>query len=669
MTIKLLLPLIFIASSLFGFQQSLRDSVNFRADVETLFQDGLNQYRAGRYTTAASVFSRIVLQFPAHQRTTASFLMAAKAYYFTGDYRNSVKHLEQLIARYADSRFTADAYYTLALNYYSQKEYLNAATELLLLENKAADQQLKKKSRQILNSLIAIRLTTKEIRGLIDRAGSDEVRAIFASVLAERLLNMGDAGGAAGLLRSVSSPAENEGAIKQASELLSKIEEGGVAKIGVVLPLMQQNGDRPTNNVGIEMLEGMRLALVQHNEESDTKIAIELRDSRHDTMLVAAQIKEFTAQKNVSAILGPVYSDEVATAAPIAAQAGVPLITPTATSNGLTNLGSTLFQANPDYEVRGRAMAQYAKLILGMSDLAVLAAVDSASSLLTEAFIDEARRLGARIVAVEHYKPDETDLREPILALRKQAWQQLQLTVMNFGSGLRSADVRKLLAWGISRVTLDTLRQKKRILDVEVLFGKNGKRIADSLGIPTEEIRPPRDNMEEPARGIDALFLPLSSPNEMGVITSQLKFYNVRPQLLGSGMWYDLGELDLHRLATNGVIFATDAHWNETDPDYQEFIREYREEFDKRPTRNSLFGYDIMKLALTAMKKNPWNKAVIAATLASGQMFKGLHSRIVFDSSRVNPILTILQYKNRTLVRLGEIDTSKRELIMDENEP
>ena len=76
---------------------------------------------------------------------------------------------------------------------------------------------------------------------------------------------------------------------------------------------------------------------------------------------------------NVVAVLGPISSDEVFASAGVANAKQVTLLTPTATSNGIAAIGPYVFQGNPDYDTRGRAMAAFAWDRLGARKFAVLA--------------------------------------------------------------------------------------------------------------------------------------------------------------------------------------------------------------------------------------------------------------------------------------------------------
>ncbi|MBI3579535.1 MAG: ABC transporter substrate-binding protein [Ignavibacteriales bacterium] len=160
------------------------------------------------------------------------------------------------------------------------------------------------------------------------------------------------------------------------------------------------------------------------------------------------------------------------------------------------------------------------------------------------------------------------------------------------------------------------------------------------------------------------MFFPIAGPEEIGIVASQLRYFNFQTHVLGTGNWNDLSELEQNRNYTNGVVFSSDAYWEETDQLYRNFDGKFEAAYNKKPTRNALFGYDAMKLLLRVIKQGATRRAEIASALSAVHNFIGVHSKISFRNSRVNSFLTLMQFKNRALKKIGEIDVEKKEIIM-----
>ncbi len=281
----------------------------------------------------------------------------------------------------------------------------------------------------------------------------------------------------------------------------------------------------------------------------------------------------------------------------------MPIITPTATSTGIAAIGEYVFQANPDFVIRGQAMAQYAALILGANRFAVLASEDTVDKIIADAFDREVKDLGGQIVDVQWYNPGQTDLRDELMAMRKRGMELTEPIVVNFGGKVRPAEIKRMAQWGIPQQALDSLTASGVVESVEALFGPGGARIADSLKIPTQRIKAKYDSLGIPVTSIDVIFVSIANSEEIGIVTPQLRYFNFQTQLLGTGNWDDPAELDQNRQYANGVVFTTDAYGDEMNGEYQKFVRQFRAKLAKDPSPNAMIGYDAMKLLLRAVRQ------------------------------------------------------------------
>jgi ABC-type branched-subunit amino acid transport system substrate-binding protein len=478
--------------------------------------------------------------------------------------------------------------------------------------------------------------------------------------LAEKVLNTGDVSGARNLLRPIAALPRTIPPVDEAVALLDRIEKSGELSVGVVLPLMLKSAP---GGPGEELLDGIRLAVDEYNAEGLQKVNLEVRDSEHDAGIATRQVSELTMDSGILAIVGPVFSNEAFAAANLANARGVPLITPTATSDGIAAVGDYVFQANPDFSMRGRAMAQYAFAARNARRFAVLSASDASNRLMTQAFVNEVKQLGGQLVDLQWYDPGATDLRWQLSDMRRRAMELADQAVVNFAMRLRPADLRKIRQLGVPQALLDSLNAYGASIAVDSLFGSGGQRIADSLKIPTRRTKVFVDSLEIPVTTVDAIFIPIADPGEIGIVTSQLRLFNFQTQLLGTGNWNDLNELDQNRSYANGVVFSTDAYWEEVDQRYQEFAEKFRASFSKKPTANSMFGYDTMQLLIRVIRQGATRREDVASALSTVRNFQGVHSKISLLSSRVNSWLTLLQFKNRELQKVGEIDAAKNNFV------
>jgi ABC-type branched-subunit amino acid transport system substrate-binding protein len=119
--------------------------------------------------------------------------------------------------------------------------------------------------------------------------------------------------------------------------------------------------------------------------------------------------------------------------------------------------------------------------------------------------------------------------------------------------------------------------------------------------------------------------------------------------------------LDQNRQYTDRTMFTVDAYLNSSNDMYRTFAAKYqRANNDKPPSTNALFGYDVAKMIIQIISQGKTRRADVAAALAHVEEFEGLQSKISLSLNRVNTCLTVLQYKNRQIFRIGEIDLTRR---------
>ena len=113
-------------------------------------------------------------------------------------------------------------------------------------------------------------------------------------------------------------------------------------------------------------------------------------------------------------MLGPIYSNEVRATLEESFLNNIPIISPTATDDDLTQISENFFQANPSFSVRGRVMAQYLFFVENKRQISILNSIEGYSPLLAATFTEEFERLGGRILRKETYKDGSISFDEQI---------------------------------------------------------------------------------------------------------------------------------------------------------------------------------------------------------------------------------------------------------------
>ncbi|MGD1046264.1 MAG: ABC transporter substrate-binding protein [Bacteroidota bacterium] len=662
MKISIILPVILSVMFVFSTSvqsQTLSDSIVFQPEAEREFVDAMKSFKAGHFDTASVLFSRMIKNYPRSHRTTGAFIMGAKAFYELKNYQESVRLLKNLIDLYPQSTYIDDAHYTLALDYFRTGRYEDAASECIVLIQTSPEKQLLTRSEKLVEMLTSSYLTLSELQRLQPDAKSDEMKSLMTIRIAEKLIHIGDLAASGEMLHKIALLSPKIKYVSDALALLGQMENRGM-KIGVVLPLMLKAESPSTRALGVEFLEGIQLAVDEYNQKVPLKISLEVRDTERDPSKAERLVADLCTDEKVSAIIGPISSNEVLASAGIANERGVPLITPTATANGIAAIGPFIFQANPDYDTQGRDAAAFAYNTFGARNFAVLAPADVEGKQLAESFIAEITSMGGEMIDVQWYAAGSMDLRMELTSMRRKALERLEVPTIDFSAKMRQSELNKFIKWGVNQHVLDSLIERGLTAPITLLFGSRGKLIADSLKIPMHHEHMKYDSLGLPVRIIDALFVPIASSEEIPIVSSQIKYFNIQAQILGTGDWNDAAALDQNRQYTDGVMFFMDSYPDVASETYRTFEVKYRlANNNKTPGTNAVFGYDVARMILQIVSQGNSRRKEIAAELANVEGFEGLHSQISLSKNRVNTYMSVLQYKGRQIYQIGKIDLAR----------
>ncbi len=651
-----LLPIVLLLLVVFRpGSASAQEQVEYSPQAEQVFSKTLELFNTGQYADAAAAFERIIKSLAPNQRTTAAYVMRGKALLRIGEPLEAAKTLRNFFALYPSSSYAPDAEYTMGLVYLKIQRYDDAVESFLAAWRSKAPVQ--HSAFEALDRTLG-EFSTGAVRKLLTRARSGEERAFIWLTIGEKESAEGRTSAVDAVLDTLyrNYPATSFSA--RIATLRSRIEQHIAVKLGALLPLLTKNEPSAVKELGNDVFEGIQFAVQEYGKDPTTRVQVtlETRDTERDALVAMRGIQELTSDDEIIGILGPVFSHEVSAVALLANKRGYPLISPTANANGIGATGQYIFQANPDYETRGRAMARYAIEKKGYRVLAVLAPINTFGKFMAEAFAAEAIRLGAKVVATEWYERGAADLKSQIAMLRKAGLKAGAEPMISFGGKMSRDDIARLAELGVPMKTLDSLMHKSAVVSGTALLGPQAKQKIDSLGLATYYVDPKMDSLEYPVTALDGIYIPISSADEIGIVSSQLVYYNIKSQILGSGEWNNLVELIANKRYCSDVIFETDNFVDPSDTTYVQFAARYAETFKKKPSKNTLYGYDTAMLTLNAIRNGAASRESLMNSLRLVSDYQGRHSKIGFSDKRVNAWVWILQYSGDQIQRVEEFN-------------
>jgi ABC-type branched-subunit amino acid transport system substrate-binding protein len=352
--------------------------------------------------------------------------------------------------------------------------------------------------------------------------------------------------------------------------------------IGITLPL-----SGPYAKYGQSILDGAMLAdelLLQSNFPVDLMVY----DTRADN-ITAAREAQILADAQVDIVVGPLLSNVAATASAMTSCSNVPMLVPAATEAGFAELSPGCFQLSTNVETIGRGMAQYAVKHRGMTTLAVICPATIDEMTMADAFADEAKRLGAHVLAVERFRPGETDFGPYINDIKEAILGPPQDSI--FYINLEG----------------DTLKEG----EAPVSF--------------------------------DGLFIPATA-DQLFLLLPQLQFYRVTTSYLGTDEWNTGKVLKLGEKVLKDAVFYSSRAAMQQAAGYDKFAAAYDTRHGAEPDRLAAVGYDAVNLLADAYRAGMKTRPDIIAYLSGLEAYEGASGKITFGRDRTNLQLPLFNY-------------------------
>lgn len=141
-------------------------------------------------------------------------------------------------------------------------------------------------------------------------------------------------------------------------------------------------------------------------------------DDKNDAVESTNAFNKLVENKIVS-LVGAVTSKPSDAVALVAADTGIPMITPTGTAQSITTHGENIFRAPFIDPYQGEVMAVFAKDELKVQKVAVIRNNSSDySDGLATAFVDKAKELGLEVVADESYGENDVDFKSQLTKIQ-----------------------------------------------------------------------------------------------------------------------------------------------------------------------------------------------------------------------------------------------------------
>jgi ABC-type branched-subunit amino acid transport system substrate-binding protein len=507
-----------------------------------------------------------------------------------GKISNVERYAIQFLDFFPKSQYRARVETALAISGVLNKNpYFSAETLRRILAYTKNPDVAERADNLLLQIMSADLLTANELQSLLEKKiNSKQAKALAELSLGQKMQKENRNKAAKYWYNEAQKTNPN---LAERTDKLKAALEGKGAGTPTILVLAPLSGSH--SELGNYMIQG--ILLYSGNLKNKAKILI--MDDRADPATALKKVKQSLAQDSVIAVIGPLLSASAATVAAWMSERTpqIPLITPTATDEGIAEMGKNIFQLNVSSARLASSIAEYAMNCLQINEFAIMAPYGDYGSLMADEFQRTVENNGRVILTTQNYAEGLPDYQNEFKRLRD------------------------------SKLTLDTRR-------VNMSKGNN-----DNVSVIYK-----RDSwLEDSTLAFPAIFIPSSNPAAAGLMASQAAFNKLKVDyLLGSSGWHGREFLLNAKNRAEGAVFNT-AFFSNSEDSLKAFSEKFKNLWQKNPDENKVAGlsYDALRIVEAAMLSNAES---LPAAILQKKEFNGVYGKINFAENGANSSVSII---------------------------
>lgn len=385
------------------------------ADVE--FKIAIEQYRSKMFIEAQKKFE--YLSQTNNAFTTISTIFNAKSLLLLNRIQSSEELLKRFLNLYPLSNYADEAKIMLAKIYLEMRMYILAFNEIENIISTSKSTYYLNYAKSSGEKLALNYLSAFQIKSFSDTSLSSEIKPYLLLLLGKSYILEGKIDSAKISLSELSKEFPHSYESKNAEGILNEISNRNQYSpssqvIAVLLPLNKTAKNLSASDASHQILEGVKYAVAEFNNDHIDKIGLLIKATGSNKAQIDSIKNEVDSLSSLKVIIGPIYSEEVKETLEAFKSSNIPIISPTATDDGLTELYPEFFQANPTFSIRGKIMAQYIYYVENKRDMAILNSDESYANVLANSFQKEFEKLGGKILVRQTFTPGTMDFSRQI---------------------------------------------------------------------------------------------------------------------------------------------------------------------------------------------------------------------------------------------------------------
>lgn len=380
--------------------------------------DAIELIDSKEYSSALVKLKSIRDKFP--DRLSLIDYLIIKSSYELNRFENVEKMSNEFLNLYPESKYLSDIQTFLIKSLVSQKKYEESFDVAINLLKKSVSLSKKIELKSFIEKAISENLNPLYLQKYSEKESDRYVLPFILYLTAKSFYDNGDVESGEKYANLITTnyvtSEEYMPAVNLKPKTTKEISSDNEVIVGVMFPLT--NKDNEKNSTVQQILDGVKYAFHEYNKDRENKIGLIIEDTKNSTHEIIRIMKEFNSDKRIKCVIGPIFSSECADVVKNINLTDLVFISPTATDEDLTENNEQFFQANPPFDLRGKAFAQYAFFVESKNKFAVLNSIEGYSTIMANAFVEEMKKLGGQIVFKETYKNPASDITFSISKLK-----------------------------------------------------------------------------------------------------------------------------------------------------------------------------------------------------------------------------------------------------------
>jgi branched-chain amino acid transport system substrate-binding protein len=549
-------------------------------EVEDKLREVHQSYSQEDYSRSKEILMYLAESFPNDPHFSYFEFTIAKCEYHLKNYDAAYRRFGNFTNEFPKSSFIPACHLMLGNIDYLWGKKLESARNFVLAFQRARDAEMKKLAAQSIEPLLEQRLSERELDQLARENKDGELAPRIFFWLGTRRFESKNYHEAEEALSYYRDNFPDGADIEEVSLLLRQFFPASqILKVGVLTPLSGEY-----SSYAESMIKGIDLALLHSSVRAEVELVV--KDTQGHSVKATGLSNELIEQ-GVLSIIGPLKSESALGVGAAAGEAQIPLISPTASQEGIGALNRFVFQLSPSNQTKGKSLAEFAVKEKQLIDFVMFVSEDQGAGELARSFQAEAEKLGAKIMILEYFSDETSDF---IPALRK-----------------------------IKRILLE-------------------KPAPDYVSEEEESF------ISEIPVKVDGFFI-IAGKDQMLKTLPQISFLKINTTVIGTE---GCGHREVLNLASNlnqGLIFTSDTYHLKDDQTWRSFLALYRDKHKEEPDRVAALSFDAMNLLLSIFEKGITNPQRVADQLAQTQNFEGASGSIWFDPHGENKNIPVYGYR------------------------